>query len=934
MSVTVEELITTLTGSGLMAREEVDEFLAGLSEGEKPEDGEQLAKLLYRSEKLTKFQTQCVYQGKTRGLVLGNYVVLDRIGQGGMGHVFKAQHKKMRRVVALKVLPSQVSRQKGAVERFHREVVAAARLTHQNIVTAYDADDADGVHFLVMELVEGVDLSKLVRRKGSLSVAKAIDYVTQAATGLQYAHDQGVVHRDIKPSNLLLDQSGTVKILDMGLARFERELHESTAAQSLTHSGQMMGTLDYMAPEQAMDTHNASAAADIYSLGCTLYYLLTGESVYPGETVAMKIIAHREESVPSLRDRRDDVSPRLEQVFQRMLAKEPEGRQGSMAEVIRELEACRGSGEESHETAAFSLGPTGGDPTVDQSPQDRDMTVASAPPPIPSGSGSSADNWLQAELPEAPTVLRPMSGAGRRKGRKKSQQQLIVFGSIAAAGLVVLIVAIVFAFSSPEKSDVATEVNLDEAEASVVSSEKEPKVDRTASAESQTGDAESVERVAEPKLVSQTEPGSQGHDLRDSAVPPALAVAPFDAAAAKRHQQAWAAHLGVPVEFTNSLGMTFILIPPGEFMMGSTEDEIADLLKIDQDPWWQRHVPIEGPQHRVRITRPFYLGKHEVTVDAFRAFAEAAGYETVAETSREGGRVWNRSSRRWEQRSGITWQNPSFTQSDNHPVTQVCWNDCAAFCRWLSEEEGKAYALPTEAQWEYACRSGSTTRWFFGNNEAAHVQYAHCNAIGGTHTHPVGEKRPNAFGLFDMYGNVREWCADPFGEDYYRSSPVDDPVGPTVSSKRVIRGGNWNFDEKLCRSAGRRDHSPEFRSSGLGFRVAAVSVGVPRGAPVAHVDTTTPAPLSFDGNLAGTTWQVTDSAGDEYVFMFQSDGVLHYEAERGLRKNGTWKKVGNKVEIEMNNGYASLEGTLSGAEISGEGASRNGTSWTWRAELQ
>jgi serine/threonine protein kinase len=308
----LREFTRTLVASQLMTQAEIDEFQASLPEDDQPRTAEDLAKALYRHQKLTRFQTQAVFQGRTKGMVLGNYVVLDKIGKGGMGHVYKARHKRMKREVALKVLPSHVSRQKEAVERFHREVVAAAQLTHPNIVTAYDADEADGVHFLVMELVEGVDLSKLVRTKGTISVAKAIDYVTQAATGLQCAHDAGVVHRDIKPSNLLLDKSGTVKILDMGLARFEREIYESTAAQSLTRSGQVMGTLDYMAPEQAMDTHHADARADIYSLGCTLYFLVTGQAVFEGQTMATKIVAHREQAIPSLKDQCSDVSESLD----------------------------------------------------------------------------------------------------------------------------------------------------------------------------------------------------------------------------------------------------------------------------------------------------------------------------------------------------------------------------------------------------------------------------------------------------------------------------------------------------------------------------------------------------------------------------------------------------------------------------------------------
>lgn len=263
MTVILDQFIHTLAESGLMTAEEVRTFIDGLPAEQRPADGEALAKLLFQRKKLTKFQAQAIYQGKIKGLRVGNYLVLDKIGQGGMGHVYKAQHKRMKRVVALKVLPSAMTKTPEAVRRFQREVEAVARLEHANIVTAHDADEADGVHFLVMQYVKGSDLGQLVRKKGTLSVAKALDYMIQAGRGLQYAHAKGVIHRDIKPSNLLLDQSGTIKILDMGLARLEQETgpDDTTAGATLTQSGQVMGTIDYMPPEQSMDSRKADQRA-------------------------------------------------------------------------------------------------------------------------------------------------------------------------------------------------------------------------------------------------------------------------------------------------------------------------------------------------------------------------------------------------------------------------------------------------------------------------------------------------------------------------------------------------------------------------------------------------------------------------------------------------------------------------------------------------
>lgn len=269
----------------------------------------------------------------------GQYRVLERIGQGGMGTVYRAVHRRLDKPVALKVLPTAEARSAEMAARFEREMLAIGRLEHPNLVRAYDAgESADGRFlFLAMELVEGEDLGKWVKRRGPLPVAEACEIVRQAAVGLDYIHRQGLVHRDIKPSNLMLRSDGTVKVLDLGLALLgERQRDE------LSGCGRLMGTLDFMAPEQARDSHEVDPRADVYSLGCTLYLLLAGKAPYAGGTETQVLLAHQQAPVPSLRGTLPEVSDALDAVCRKMLAKRPEDRQPSMAEVIAELDAALG----------------------------------------------------------------------------------------------------------------------------------------------------------------------------------------------------------------------------------------------------------------------------------------------------------------------------------------------------------------------------------------------------------------------------------------------------------------------------------------------------------------------------------------------------------------------------------------------------------------
>lgn len=267
---------------------------------------------------------------------LGDYRILGHLGSGGMGTVYRAEHCRMGRQVALKVLRPEIQTTPELLQRFDREVRAAARLSHPNIVAALDAREADGQHFLVTELVDGADLEATVRQHGSLLVERAVDCVLQAARGLAYAHSQGVIHRDIKPAKLLLAHDGTVKILDMGLARLVAQ--DESASTQLTQTGVIMGTAAYMPPEQARDTRRADARSDIYSLGCTLFFLLHGRTAFSGASQVEMILSHVNQPIPSLKKENPKVPSELDDVFQQMVAKAPIDRIQTAADLVIRLE--------------------------------------------------------------------------------------------------------------------------------------------------------------------------------------------------------------------------------------------------------------------------------------------------------------------------------------------------------------------------------------------------------------------------------------------------------------------------------------------------------------------------------------------------------------------------------------------------------------------
>ena len=322
--------------SGLIDSAKLDTIMADLDRnGVDQHDAAALAHALVQRGAITEWQSEKLLQGRHKGFILGRYKLLALLGAGEMSAVYLAEHMLLERRCAIKVLPGNRVRDTSYLGRFHREAKAVASLNHPNIVRAYDVDQQfDGgaeIHFLVMEFVEGRNLEKVISSKGALKYVEAADFIRQAAEGLSHAHQAGLVHRDIKPENLLIDDRGTVKILDLGLAR----LFEQTDEESLTikHDEKVLGTADYLAPEQAIDSHKVDSRADIYSLGCTFYFALTGHPPFTEGTLVQRLFAHQTKAPKPVREERTDAPESLIAILDKMMAKKAADRYQSATEL-------------------------------------------------------------------------------------------------------------------------------------------------------------------------------------------------------------------------------------------------------------------------------------------------------------------------------------------------------------------------------------------------------------------------------------------------------------------------------------------------------------------------------------------------------------------------------------------------------------------------
>jgi serine/threonine protein kinase/formylglycine-generating enzyme required for sulfatase activity len=743
MPILLDEFIDQLVYSGLMTAAEIDAFHESLPES--PTTSKGFARELIKAEKLTKFQTQLIYTGMPDHLSFDHYSLIDRIGEGGMGRVYLAEHRHMDRKVALKVLSSAFSKDQEAVKRFYQEIKAAARLSHPNIVTAHDAGEANGMHYFVMEYIEGKDLQKTVVENGPLSIANAVDYISQAARGLEYFHARQMIHRDIKPANLLLDKEDTVKIADMGLARIE-----DADVTGLTRTGSIMGTIDFMSPEQALDSKHADARSDIYSLGCTLFYLLTGQSVYRGDTAMKKLLAHRTAPIPSLHEWRPNVPKSLDSVFQKMVAKESEDRYQSISEVMAALRECDGL-DSGHSITLAETRVKSGHAVADQDTHSSSAEATQKPVSL-----------VTSEDDTPKRVTKPALWKRVKEFTLSSPKNLYLVVGLSVGVPLLFLLVVSFLMNAVPQAEVA-----DVPDAATV--KKQPIV-------------HSMELGPEPQkfVIPDNEVATPAQLATEKArmLAAEQVAAEEEAKDVKKHMTPNQLALGDPV--VNSIGMKLVPIPAGQFSMGSADTE----LDADDD---------QKPQHLVKITKPFYLSVYEVT------------------------------QQQYEKVMGVRpWQGKGFVQDGlDYPATYVNWDDAAEFCRKLSKQEGVEYRLPTEAQWEYACRARTTTAYSFGDNVSKLEEYAwygkNAWEVGEQYPHRVGQKLPNPWGLYDMHGNVLEWCQDRYAP-YGSEKVLTDPTGPAQGENRLLRGGSFDDHSSAVRSANRVDDLPTNRYNVDGFR--------------------------------------------------------------------------------------------------------------------
>ncbi len=734
-----------------------------------------------RTAMLTDTDKDVLAAGK---MLADRYMLLDPIGSGGFAVVFKARDIKLgNRTVAVKFLiksQQNPADRQVTVERFLRESTVIASLNHKNIVTVFDSHSEQDDHYIIMEFVEGGSLKDYLNKKGRLPPEEALKIVKGVCQGLACAHRKNLIHRDIKPSNIMLSFEGDEaipKIVDFGLAR-------SSEVSDVSISGVGMGTPFYVSPEQRRDAKNVNHTTDIYSTGKVLYELVTGELP---DNVDME----------KMRD-----MPGIADIVSKCIKTRPEERYFSATELIAAIEKYL-SGKAGIAGKENFTGKVETDTSLIKCPSCSTVNPASAKFCSDCGSG------LCRKCPECGIDL-PMSisfctgcgidvagfiKASEMLEKLEADSSLSQWESAMSA---LKEIPEDLKLSGERGASIMARINEIRSQASSKAEEAASYRKARASSEKYEGEGKFDKAALELENYVRNFPsGGHGHELKQ-----------------KIFQLKKLAYKGpAPGQAWGVSGMDIELVPvqPGRFLMGSKAGLLPGL------GGEKGRKSNEGPQHGVVITNQFWIGRFPITIGDYLQFMKSHDKDPlIMWTSRECS--MDKAGKDSSVGNGC-WADP------RQPVIDVSWYAANAFCKWLTEREklancipeGYLYRLPTEAEWEFACRAGSTARYSFGDNEKFLGEFAWFAANSENRTHPVGTKLPNAWGIHDMHGNVWEWCLDRFAK--YSASEESDPLCAKADPLYVRRGGSWINDANHCRCAYRNCWEPLSVFPYLGFRI-------------------------------------------------------------------------------------------------------------------